>query len=193
MTDQQVSNLIDEFHVPLHVRRHCVAVAEFALQLGNELAKAGIKIDLKLLGNASLLHDIARIVDFRELHPEKFPDPVTAEDIKCWQELRTKYLGMHHADAAALILEERGFTDIAAVIKAHKYMQITKGFKSWEEKLLYYADKRVKHDKTVPLMERLYDGRMRNAPDKIGDKTSDEIDKKVLALEQEIFEKTGIM
>ena len=56
MTDQQVLKLIEEFRMPLHVRRHCAAVAQFCVELGEKLIKAGIKIDLELFeagGNAS--------------------------------------------------------------------------------------------------------------------------------------------
>lgn len=186
MTDQQLSQIIAEFHVPLHVRRHCAAVAEFALELGKKLIAVGEKIDLPLLRQAALLHDLVRIVDFREFHPEKFPDPVTAEDIACWRELRKKYTGMHHALAGSRILEERGFPEIAKLVKKHRYLQIVEGFDSWEEKLLYYADKRTKHDKIVSLKERLEDGRKRNAPETIGTISAKELDEKIYTLEREI-------
>lgn len=192
MTDQEVSKLIEEFRVPLHVRRHCAAVADFCVELGEKLIKAGIKIDLKLLRHAALLHDLLRVIDFKTFEPEKFPDPITAEDVDFLKKLREKYRGMHHADAVAQILRERGCSDIASVVEKHKYVQIKDGFKTWEEKILYYGDKRIKHNKVVPLAERLADGRKRNYPYIKGEEPDDELDKGVFELEKEILEKIFI-
>lgn len=189
MTDREVSKLIKEFKVPLHVQRHCAAVAKFCVELGKKMIAAGIKIDLKLLRQAAMLHDLLRIIDFKTLEPEKFPDPVSPEDIEFWKQLREKFSGMHHADAAAQILCERGFHDVAQIIKTHKYVQIKDSFKTWEEKILYYGDKRVQHDKIVALAERLADGRKRNFPFISGEEPDDELDKKVFELEKEILKK----
>lgn len=192
MTDHEISNLIQEFHVPLHVRGHCEVVANFAIELAEKLIASGEKINLELLRSAALLHDLVRVVDFKKFDPAKFPDPVTQEDIECWKELRKKYAGMHHALAGAKILEERGFPEIAKLIEKHRYLQIIEGFNSWEEKILYYADKRTKHDKIVSLKERLEDGRKRNAPETIGTLGAKELDEKVYALEQEIMRHSSI-
>lgn len=191
MTDQQVAHLIEEFHVPKHVRRHCATVTNFALHLGSKLVACGEKINLTLLRHAALLHDLVRVVDFRLFQPEKFPDLVTAEEIAFWNVLREKYRGMHHADAGAAILAERGFSEVANLVKKHRYLQIKEGFDSWEEKLLYYADKRTKHDRIVSLKERLTDGRARNAPETAGSKESQALDQKIFELEREIFRRTG--
>lgn len=192
MTDLEVSKLIEEFRVPLHVRRHCAAVADFCVELGEKLVAAGVKVDLKLLRQAALLHDLLRVIDFKTFEPEKFPDPISAEDIEFLKSLREKYKGMHHADAAAQILRERGCNDIADVIEKHKYVQIKDGFRTWEEKILYYGDKRIKHNKVVPLAERLADGRKRNYPYIKGEEPDNELDKKVFELEKEIFGKIFI-
>lgn len=191
MTDIQVAQLIKEFRMPLHVRRHCAAVANFALELGEKLIASGEKIDLNLLRHAALLHDFVRVVDFKEFNPHVFPDPVNDEDILVWKGLRAKYAGLHHAQAGARILEERGFHDVAKLVRRHLFLQIKEGFDSWEEKLLYYADKRIKHDKIVPLKERLEDGRRRNAPETMNTKEALELDQKVFALEKEILKKIG--
>lgn len=189
MTDQQVDELIEEFHMPLHVRRHCAAVANFACALGEKLIAAGKKIDLTLLRHAALLHDLVRVVDFREFKPESFPDQVTPGDVSFWKELREKYKGFHHADAGAQILAGRGFPEIAKLVSRHRFLQIRNGFDSWEEKLLYYADKRTKHDQIVPLKERLDDGRKRNVPGMEYTEEARSLDEKVFALEREILTK----
>lgn len=189
MTDQQVANLISEFRVPLHVRRHCAAVANFAVKLGEQLKAAGEKIDLDLLRHAALLHDMFRVIDFKKFDLRNWPDKTTEEDIAFWEALRKKYAGRGHEEVAFEILRERGFPEVAEVILKHRYLQIKEGFDRWEEKLLYYADKRTLHDTTVSLKERLEEGRQRNAPETIGTAESKEIDEKIFALEAEILKK----
>lgn len=187
MTDRDVAHLIEEFRVPLHVRRHCAAVANFAVKLGEQLKAAGEKIDLDLLRRAALLHDMFRVVDFKKFNPQNWPDKPSDEDIAFLEALRKKYAGRGHEEIAAEVLRERGFPEVAEVILKHRYLQIQKGFDRWEEKILYYADKRTRHDAVVPLKERLEEGRRRNAPETAGTAESREIDEKIFALEAEIL------
>ena len=191
MTDEEVQQLIEEFRPPMHVQRHCRAVTKFAVKLGSRLVANGEKLDLNLLRHAALLHDLMRVVDFRTFTPEDFPDPASAADVELWENLREKWKGVHHAEAAAQILAERGFGRVAEVVRKHQYLQIKKGFDIWEEKLLYYADKRTKHDQLVSLQERLQDGRNRNLPETENTPEAQAMDAKVFALEQEIFTKIG--
>lgn len=191
MNDRDVAHLIKEFRVPLHVRRHCAAVANFAVDLGKKLIAAGEKIDLTLLRHAALLHDMFRVVDFKKFDPHNWPDPISEEDIAFWEALRKKYAGRGHEEVAAEILRERGFPDVAEIVLKHRYLQIQKGFDRWEEKLLYYSDKRTAHDTIVPLKKRLEDGRLRNAPETVGTPESKEIDKKIFVLEHEILSRLG--
>ena len=64
---------------------------------------------------------------------------------------------------------------------------------SWEEKLAYYADMRVMHDKIVPLKDRLEDGHKRNVFLHETDPQSKinmvKVDSLIYRLEKEIFEK----
>lgn len=186
MTDLQVSQLIEEFRVPLHVRRHCAAVADFSVELGQKIISAGHAVNLTLLRHAALLHDMMRVIDFRSFTPEKFPDPASKEDIEFWKNLRAKYASRGHEDVAAEILASRGFGEVAEVIRKHRFLQIEKGFDTWEEKLLYYADKRVMHDQIVPLATRLEDGRRRNGLEHEDPKMQEKIEEKVFLLEREI-------
>lgn len=191
MNDQDILQLYEEFHTPKHVRRHCQAVAEFALELGEKITASGEDINLTLLRQAGLLHDFVRVVDFRTFTPETFPDEVTEEDIIVWKKLRETYRGLHHADAGAQILEERGHTALAELVRKHATLQIFQGLHSWTEKILYYADKRAKHDQIVSLRDRLDDGRLRNAPETADTKEAELLDQKIFALEEEIMKKIG--
>ena len=67
---------------------------------------------------------------------------------------------------------------------------------TWEEKLLYYADMRVMHDKIVPLKQRLTESHKRNvhlhgsaAQRKIN---TAKVDPLIYEMEKEIFEKFGL-
>ena len=190
MTDQEVLNLIELYKTPLHVQQHCTAVADLAVKLGEALVSHGEKVDLTLVRHAALLHDLVRVVDFKIFEPETFPDPVTPEQVEFWKMLRVKYAGTHHADVGADILDERGFHAVANIVRKHRFTQIERGFDTWEEKLVYYADKRAKHDKIVPLTQRLEDGRKRNLIETNMPEESRELDKKIHQLEEEIFTKS---
>jgi hypothetical protein len=67
---------------------------------------------------------------------------------------------------------------------------------TWEEKLLYYADKRVMHDKIMPLKQRLAEGHKRNvhlhgSPTQSKVNTA-KVDPLIYEMEEEIFEKIGL-
>lgn len=192
MTESDLQQLILDYDPPLHVQRHCRTVADFAVFIGKRLIEKKHTIDLDLLEQSALLHDLVRVVDFKVFDPSHFPDLVTTQQIQHWEKLREKYKGSHHADAAAQILRERGWPKHAAIVEKHKFLQIKIGFSTWEEKLLYYADKRSKHDTIVLLQERLDDGRMRNSPETKNTEEATLLDYKVHELEKEILGASGI-
>lgn len=190
MNDKQIKKLLDEYHVPEHIRRHCEQVTKLALLLARKFALAGDNIDENLLMSAGMLHDLVRVVDFREFNPQKLPK-ASPQDIAFWEQLRNKYKGMHHADAAGMILTELSEAKVGKIIQQHKFVQILQGFDCLEAKILYYADKRVEHDKIVPLTQRLKNGQARNSPETIGSERSRLLNQKAAELEKEIFTRIG--
>ena len=63
------------------------------------------------------------------------------------------------------LLKERGESALANLIYKHKFIRILdpkEKPQTWEEILVYYADKRVMHDQKVTLEERFRDGHVRN-------------------------------
>lgn len=194
MTKTKIQKLIKEFHVPKHILAHSKKVAKVALFLGKKLIQKGEKVDLDLIEKGALLHDIVRICDFDPWEPHKFSENQTKRELEKWNFLRKKFKGIHHADAAYQIFMEKGYKNLAKVILKHKFVYILdKKFapKTWEEKIVYYADKRVKHDKIVSLKERISDGKQRNVRGKKALALSAKAEKKVYELEKEIFEKIG--
>ena len=112
--------------------------------------------------------------------------------------MRVKYKSSSHEDAAYDILKEQ-YPALALTIKRHRYMALLdekEKPESWEEKLLYYADKRVMHDKIMPLKQRLAEGHKRNvhlhgsaAQSRIN---TEKVGPLIYEMEKEIFEKIGL-
>ena len=124
-TEDHAKQLWDKYNLPEGKRRHVALVARVAGLLAVQLVKLGKldKLDKKLLLAAALLHDIDKNV-------EKRP-------------------GERHPDAAVRILREEGMGEVADIVKTHSVHAILDPAiapKTWEEKLLFLADKMVKQD-----------------------------------------------
>jgi uncharacterized protein len=187
-----IQKLFTDYHTPHHVVEHCTVVAHVAKFLAEKAVDVDLEVDLQLVVASALLHDIVRYVDFHLFDPADFSIKPTQEDISFMQKLRKKYEKTHHADAGAEILKEEGFDDIAHIVAQHKFTQISEGFDSFEARIVYYADKRVKHTEVISLQDRLEDGRRRNQPALIGTSAAIEMDAKVFAFEKELCKKLGI-
>jgi hypothetical protein len=90
---------------------------------------------------------------------------------------------------------------LATTIRRHRYVAVldeTDCPQSWEEKLVYYADKRAMHDRIVPLKERLEEAHQRSAVAmaKAGKtrcrETEEAVDARIFELEAEIFAAIGL-
>lgn len=55
--------LLNEYHTPAHVVRHCLKVTETALKIADALNHKGYDLDLELIQGAGLIHDIARVYE----------------------------------------------------------------------------------------------------------------------------------
>jgi len=162
--DELVEKYWNDWHCPMHVREHQKQVAKVGVELGKALVEKNIIIDLSLLNTACLLHDMARVCDFLTLDRTKFTEEITDEKWAIWQDLREQFKGMHHADIAAGALLEDGYNKTAELIRLHNTLSILEEpekFGLLEIAIVYYADKRVKHDEIVDLAERFRDGQER--------------------------------
>jgi HD superfamily phosphohydrolase YqeK len=192
-TNEECEKLLDEYCVPLHIREHCRAVADYALEIANRFIACGIDVDTELIEKACILHDIARMCDIVNPDYSMF-DSVSERDKQTWKKIRTEYKGLCHEEAAYQILKDR-YPELALVIKRHKYLAIAyedQKPQSWEEKIVYYADKRIMHTKKVSLRHRLEDGHKRNILSKKkrpADLGTEKVDKLIFELECEIFSK----
>ena len=197
-TRKECLAILAEYHVPPHIVSHSQAVAKLAVFLAQRLNENSAVIDIELLDRACLLHDLLRVHDFKESDFNRFERNLQEEEKAKWQKLRAKYKAISHEDAAYDVLREQ-YPALALTIKRHRYMSLLDEKEkpdTWEEKLLYYADKRVMHERIVPLKERLAEGHKRNvfshgseAKSKIN---TAKVDPLIYEMEKEIFEKIGL-
>lgn len=183
----------DEWVTPLHVRAHTKKVTDVAMRLAQAFVDVGEIVKMDSLYSACMLHDMNRVCDFSEVNRDQFHEEITDEKWNCWQEMRERYKGMHHADVSAKILNERGFSETAELIRLHKSINIVRepdAYDTVEKQIIYYADKRVKHDEIVDLAERFRDGRVRYGKfDSIDNRELfDEVEEKTYQLEKRLFE-----
>jgi len=197
-TRAECFELIRQYHVPSHIVKHSLAVSKLAVFLAQKLKEKGLQVNVEQVDRACLLHDIVRICDFKEPDYSKFNEIVFEKDKAKWNQIRQRYHNLGHENAAYEILKEK-YPTLALTVKKHRYMAMLDEDErptSWEEKLVYYADMRVMHDKIVPLKDRLEDGHKRNEflhgtnpQSKIN---MAKVDSLIYRLEKQIFEKIGL-
>ena len=190
--EQVIHQLYDDWATPKHVRAHIKQVTNVAMQIGEAYVKRGEIVDLNLLYAAGMLHDINRVCDFKTLERDNFKEDITDEKWEKWEECRRQYKGIHHADIAHEQLTKLGFPEVAELVRLHRSLNIINEPESYdtpEKKILYYADKRVKHDEIVDLKERFRDGRERYGGfDGIEErKLFEKVEKLTYQLEKELF------
>lgn len=156
-THDECIRIWEEHKVPENVRKHMIAVNKVAVFLAKKLKEAGENVDVELVDRASLLHDLDKI---STLHNGK------------------------HGDTTKEILTKKGHARIGHLAFMHKFSQVT-NLKSWEEKLINYADKRCRNDTIVSLEERFRDARARY-PKHVKPETI-ALEKHFFELEEEIF------
>jgi putative RecB family exonuclease len=110
---------------------HSIQVMRVSMALVDNL-KSGVLIDRDLVVSAALLHDITKT-----------------------RSLTTKE---HHDISAGVLLRELGFNRVAEIVEEHVILHnfLPHG-KLEEREIIYYADKRVMHDKIVTIEERVQD------------------------------------
>jgi len=188
--------ILRDCRVPAHIVRHSKTVARFGVFLARELARRGVVVDVELVERACLLHDIFRVCEFPLQDFSPFEQPVTEDDKATWRALKERHAGTGHEDAACAFLRDR-YLVLAETIRKHRYAAIVHEDdrpQTWEEKLVYYADKRVMHDAIVPLRVRLEEAHKRHAAWRATWSEAEiaAIDAAIFQLEAEIFTRIGL-
>jgi len=155
-TQEQIAQWRNEFFLPHMIVRHCETVADTAVRLGSVLLENGQIVRLQALRAAAAVHDLLRFVDFHRgaSHIEQQINPTHAQK---WSEIKARYAGLRHESAVAQFLIEQGFAQLAEIVRVHGLTLSNSKRVTTEQRLLYYADKRVKLDEVVSLEERLRD------------------------------------
>jgi tRNA threonylcarbamoyladenosine biosynthesis protein TsaE len=123
-TGDVVEPYYDEWRTPMHVRDHCKQVASVGRQIATAYIEQGEVVDINLVITSCLLHDLCRVCDFQTLERDKFQEEITDEKWQKWVDLREQYQGQHHADIASDWLAAKGFSEMAEVIRLHRFTDI---------------------------------------------------------------------
>lgn len=143
-------------HLPAHIAAHCDAVAHVAGRLADSLLTDGIIVRRKAVARAALVHDLFRFIDFQDgAAPEDASSIAENEDI--WNSWKETWKGLRHEEACARFLAGEGYPELARIVAVHGLMLPSPKRTTTEQKLLYYADKRVRGGTTVSLQERFED------------------------------------
>ncbi len=141
---------------------HSLEVAKVALFISVELNKKGRTVDLGLVEAASLLHDLTK-----------------AECLKTKDD---------HAQTASRQLKRMGYERVGDVVAQHIWL-VKEGDPSYvsEEEIVNYADKRVMHDRIVPLEERFSDLKARYGLNQKAMDYLERLQEEIFGIENKIF------
>lgn len=124
-------DLMAQYSMLPNIAAHSIQVMDVALAITDNV-RNGVEINRDLVVAASLLHDITKT-----------------------RSLKTKE---RHALTGGQLLRELGFTPVAEIVEEHVIIGNVDLQGALEEReIVYYADKRVMHDKIVSIEERLQD------------------------------------
>ncbi|MCK5695231.1 MAG: HDIG domain-containing protein [Desulfobacula sp.] len=122
--------LINKMNMMDHIIDHSVMVSNITLFLTQKLKEYSSDLDIRLATSAALLHDITKTRSFD-----------TNES---------------HSDTGGLLLTELGYPEIGNIVRQHVLLDAFENdIPVSEQEIVNYSDKRVLHDKVVPLAERL--------------------------------------
>ena len=124
---EECIKLLKSNNVPDNIIAHTKKVCDFSMEVCDVLEKRSIKVNRELVAAAALLHDI------KKLEP-----------------------GEHEVEGAKYI-SSLGYPEVGILIKKHglKHCHLEEFHPiTWEEKIIFYSDKRVKNDKVVSVDER---------------------------------------
>lgn len=126
-TKEECLKLLKDNNVPGNIVAHLKAVCDFSLKVCGILKRKGIHVNRELVAAGALLHDL------KKLSPND------------------------HVVEGFEYISSIGFPEVAEIIKKHGLAHLDKREfvpKTWEEKVVFYADKRVKNDRIVSVDER---------------------------------------
>lgn len=169
LTNAECIEILKENNTVRIIWLHCRKANAVAMFIAEKFINQGITLDTESIYFASLLHDVMK-----------------------YNEILGKTTEMHEIEGKKL-LEKKDYPKIANLIFKHRTAAILRNeLDTWEEKVVFYADKRVLHDKIVSLNERLEDGlkRYKGNPHYTAD--FETLSALMRKLESQIFKKLGM-
>ena len=136
MTLKKAIELLIEYNVPDHIIGHSYKVAKIVYFIAEELKEVpqlNFNPDLTLY--AAFLHDITK-----------------------YQSIINR--GEDHSYTGGQLLRKLGYPEIGEIIESHVVLKNLNNLKL-EKEIVFYADKRVKHEQIVSLEERFEDLKIR--------------------------------
>lgn len=127
---QQCYELIFRMDMIEHIVAHSIQVCRVAILLQENLETSGIMLNRELVQASALLHDITKT--------------------------RSIETGEFHSQTGADLLAGMGYSEVGDIVRQHVRLDNyskTNGIK--EAAIVNYADKRVLHDRIVPLETRM--------------------------------------
>ncbi len=126
--------LLEKYGVPENIVRHSLKVEKVAVFVAQRLKEKGVAVNIELVSVGAILHDIGKMTAIKQ--------------------------GVFEQIVSREILEKEGLKEEAMIAFRHNfYEMLAHGCSDWgiEEKIVYFADKRVMHDSVVSLQERMAD------------------------------------
>ena len=125
-TKEECVKILRGSNVPENIIAHTSAVSEFAGKICDFLNKKGIKVNKKLVLAGALLHDIKKLEPDHEIKGSEY-------------------------------IKSIGYVEVSNLIRKHGLSNLDKEDcipKTWEEKIVFYSDKRLNGNKVVSVEER---------------------------------------
>lgn len=123
---EQCLDILNKNKTPSNVISHCETVCKFSEEIADKLIAKGININKKLVIAAALLHDVKKAKE-------------------------------NHVVEGAKLIKSLGFPEVAGVMRKHSLYKLEEPDRqpnTYEEKIVFYADKRCIGNKIVRLKER---------------------------------------
>ncbi len=133
-TQKECLRILKDNHVKDNIIAHLKAVCDFSMKIVDLLENKDIKVNRGLVAAASLLHDVKKLEQG------------------------------HHEIEGAKYIESLGYIEVANVIRKHGLAHLeSEEFvpKTWEEKIVFYSDKRLRGNRMVSVDERFDDIKQR--------------------------------
>lgn len=166
-TKEECLKLMRKYKMLEHIFHHSLLVNSVALFLSEELNRRGENINLLKVQAGACLHDIMKTRSIK-----------TGED---------------HAKTGSVLLKILGYDSISEIVRQHVIINDTVNLPFVSEiEVVYYADKRVRHEEVVTLEERFDDLIKRYASTNEKKRAIKLLEKMSMELEKKIFSRLDI-